>query len=52
MLSRIAPLFIFLHQSPEHQVFARVSGLCLGATNDLIVTTLGFVLIVSLVILL
>ena len=48
MLSGIAPLFIFLHQPPEHQASARVSGLCLSATND--VTTPGFVLIVSLTI--
>ena len=50
MLSEIAPLFIFLHQPPEHQASARVSGLRLSATNDVTVTTPGFVLIVSLTI--
>ena len=48
MLSGIALLFIFLHQPPEHQASARVSGLRLSATSD--VTTPGFVLIVSLTI--
>ena len=48
MLSEIAPLFIFIHQPPEHQVSARVPGLCLSATNN--VNTPGFILIVSLVI--
>ena len=50
MLSGIALLFIFLHQPPEHQASARVSGLRLSATNDVTVTTPGFVLIVLLVI--
>ena len=50
MLSGIAPLFIFLHQLPKYQAFARVFGLCLSATNN--VTNPGFILIVLLTILL
>ena len=50
MLSEIAPLFIFLHQPSEHQVFARVSGLHLNATNNVTDTIPEVVLIVSLVI--
>ena len=46
MLLGIVPLFIFLHQPPKHQDSARVSGLCLSATND--VTTPRFVLIILL----
>ena len=48
MLSGIAPLFIFLHQSPEYQAFARVSALRVSATNN--ITTPKFVLIVLLTI--
>ena len=50
MLLGIAALFIFLHQPPEYQASAWVSGLCLNAINN--VTTPGFVLIVLLAILL
>ena len=50
MLLGIAPLFIFLYQPSEHQASARVSGLRLSTTNDVTVTTPGFVLIVLLVI--
>ena len=50
MLLGIVWLFIFLHQLLEHQAFPWVSGLCVGATDN--ITTPGFGLIVSLTVLL
>ena len=52
MLSGIAWLFIFLHQPPKYQVFGWVSSLYRIAINNVTITTLGFILIVSLIILL
>ena len=50
MLLGIACLYIFIYQPSKHQAFAQVSGFCICTTNNVTVITLGFVLIVFLII--